>query len=87
MLANPTLTIKVGSHTDSRCTAAYNLWLSQRRVDRISNYLVAKGIDARRLTIEDFGEEHLTNECDNHTYCSASKHKMNRRSKFMVIGQ
>ena len=82
---NPSVSIFIGSHTDSRGKANYNLWLSERRAKRTMDYLVSKGIAAGRLQIEAFGETKLTNECDDHTYCSESKHRLNRRSEFEVI--
>ncbi|MEL6919333.1 MAG: OmpA family protein, partial [Bacteroidota bacterium] len=82
---NPTLKIQIGSHTDARGTDRYNIWLSNRRVKRTLDYLVAKGIDANRLEGEGFGENQLTNECDDHTYCKEEQHRENRRSEFVVI--
>ena len=86
MEENPSLTLKVGSHADSRGAEKYNQWLSEKRVKQTLDYLIAKkGIDASKLTGEGFGETQLTNECDNNTYCPESKHKLNRRSEFEVV--
>lgn len=83
---NPDLTIKVGSHADSRGAEVYNQALSERRVKQTLDYLIKeKGIDASRLSGEGFGETQLVNECDNHTRCSESKHRLNRRSEFEII--
>ena len=83
--SSPSITLKITSHTDSRGTSYYNKWLSERRVERTKEYLVSQGIDPNRLSTEAYGEEHLTNECDNTTYCSEAKHRKNRRSEFFVI--
>ena len=82
---NPSVTLKVSSHTDSRGPEKYNMWLSERRVDRTKEYLVSQGVDSLKLEIEAHGENHLTNECNDSTRCSAEKHKLNRRSEFLVI--
>ena len=82
---NPSVSIFIGSHTDSRGVEAYNLWLSERRATRTMDYLVAKGITADRLQIEAFGETKLVNECDDDTKCSEDKHRLNRRSEFEII--
>ena len=82
---NPSVTLKVGSHTDSRGPEKYNMWLSERRVDRTKEYLISQGIEQNRLATEGHGEEHLTNECNDSTRCSAEKHRANRRSEFLVI--
>lgn len=82
---NPGLKIKITSHTDSRGTSKYNDWLSQRRVDNTKEYLVKIGVDANRLATEAYGESQLLNECDDNTYCPEEKHKVNRRSEFIVL--
>ena len=83
---NPSVTLMVGSHTDSRGPEKYNMWLSEKRVKRTIEYLVKqKGIDTSRLRGEAFGEEHLANECNDNTRCSAEKHRANRRSEFEAL--
>lgn len=82
--STPSITLKLGSHTDSRGTSEYNKWLSERRVGRTKEYLVSQGINLNRLATEAHGEDHLTNECNNITRCSAEKHRENRRSEFVI---
>lgn len=83
---NPDLTIKIGSHADSRGAEVYNQALSERRLKQTLDYLIKqKGINASRLSGDGFGETQLVNECDNNTYCPESKHRLNRRSEFEVI--
>ncbi len=53
---NPTITIKLTSHTDYRADDNYNLKLSERRAKSVMDYLIAKGIPADRLTFEGKGE-------------------------------
>ncbi|HET8735900.1 MAG TPA: OmpA family protein [Pricia sp.] len=79
------VTLKVGSHADSRGTSSYNDWLSKQRVERTVAYLVQQGIAPERLVPESYGEEKLRNECDDNTYCPEEKHRMNRRSEFEVL--
>ena len=79
-----TIKLLITSHTDARGTKKYNQWLSQRRVDRTKEYLVKNGIEPERLETQGQGEENLLNECDDNTYCSEEKHKINRRSEFKV---
>ncbi|WP_411032166.1 OmpA family protein [Spongiimicrobium sp. 3-5] len=85
MQENPTLIIKVTSHTDARGTDKYNVWLSERRVKQTMDYLFTKGITEDKLQGEAFGEEKLTNECKDGVYCSEEKHRKNRRSEFIVV--
>jgi outer membrane protein OmpA-like peptidoglycan-associated protein len=72
----PTLRIKINGHTDEKGTAEYNLDLSNRRAQSVVNYLVATGIDARRLSSEGFGEAQPISGDDS----------VNRRVEFEVIG-
>jgi len=81
---NSTVVLNVKAYTDSRGTDKYNLWLSQRRVERTVDYLITKGIPTDRLLTKAYGEGGLTNECDNFTYCTEDKHQMNRRVEFVV---
>ncbi len=53
---NPTITIKLTSHTDYRADDNYNLKLSDRRAKSVLDYLVANGIPKDRLTFEGKGE-------------------------------
>ena len=83
---NPSLTLKIGSHTDSRSPGKYNMWLSEKRMQRTIAYLVGqKGIDGARLVGEAFGETQLINECNDHTHCTEQRHKLNRKPEFMVL--
>jgi peptidoglycan-associated lipoprotein len=53
---NPTITIKLTSHTDYRADDNYNMKLSERRAKSVMDYLIAKGVPADRLTFEGKGE-------------------------------
>jgi peptidoglycan-associated lipoprotein len=53
---NPTVTIELRSHTDSRAAADYNMTLSQKRAQSVVDYLVSKGIEIDRLTAKGYGK-------------------------------
>lgn len=53
---NPTITIELSAHTDSRGSDNYNQRLSQRRAESVVKFLVESGIDAERLTPVGYGE-------------------------------
>lgn len=57
---------RIEGHTDSDGSHAYNLTLSQQRVDAVTAELVARGIAAKRLHAQGFGEERpvATNETE-----------------------
>ncbi|WP_209399683.1 OmpA family protein [Pseudozobellia sp. WGM2] len=80
----PQLKLEISSHTDSRGTNEYNNWLSERRVERTLKYLLTLGVSKERLQAQAKGEEELLNECDDTIYCDEEKHKVNRRSDFVI---
>jgi peptidoglycan-associated lipoprotein len=51
------LSITVEGHADERGTREYNLALSERRANAVNNYLVALGVDPRRVNVIAFGKE------------------------------
>ena len=53
---NPTVTIEIMSHTDTRNTEEYNMVLSQKRAQSVVDYLESKGIDIDRLTAKGYGK-------------------------------
>ena len=53
---NPTLKIQISGHTDNVGKPADNLKLSNNRAAAVINYLVSKGIDAKRLSSKGWGE-------------------------------
>jgi outer membrane protein OmpA-like peptidoglycan-associated protein len=53
----------LGGHADHRGTPAYNMALSQRRVDTVKSFLVAQGVPESSIDVKAFGvDENLTTE-------------------------
>ncbi len=55
--ANATAQITIEGHCDERGTAEYNLGLGERRAKAAKDYLVAAGIDAKRIKMISYGKE------------------------------
>jgi len=55
LLDNPTITIEISSHTDFRIGKISNIELSQKRADAVVDFLIAKGIDAGRVSGKGYG--------------------------------
>lgn len=53
----PNLRVTIEGHCDERGTREYNLALGERRANSLKNYLVAKGVDAARITTISYGKE------------------------------
>ncbi|QBA65675.1 cell envelope biogenesis protein OmpA [Muriicola soli] len=86
MRDNPTMVIKIESHTDSRGKAVYNKYLSDRRAKSTRDYIISKGIDPKRIeSAVGYGEERLLNGCDGSIRCSSEQHQLNRRSEFIIV--
>ncbi len=77
------ISIEVASHTDSRGNAEYNLLLSQRRAETVSNFLVNNGISRERIITRGYGESQIQNHCVDGVYCSEKEHLRNRRTEII----
>jgi len=84
---NPDIRIEIGSHTDSRASAAYNLKLSQNRSESVMAYLVSKGIAASRLVAKGYGESQLINKCADGVDCTEEEHQANRRTVIEILNK
>ena len=49
----------VGGHTDAKGSANYNRQLSLRRAETVKNFLVARGLDPKRLDTVGYGSDRL----------------------------
>ena len=87
MKQNPGLMIEAASHTDSRGPRAYNQKLSERRAQSTVNYIVSKGISKDRITAKGYGESQLINNCKDGIRCGIEKHKLNRRTEFVILNK
>jgi outer membrane protein OmpA-like peptidoglycan-associated protein len=80
---NEQFMLKVSSHADAFGDDQFNLALSVKRANEIKNYLVAKGISAKRILTYGYGETRPLNNCTNGVACSDLLHKQNRRTEFV----
>ncbi len=74
MTDNPEVKVVVRGHTDSTGPVAYNLKLGMKRAQSVKDFLVAKGIDGGRLSLESKGESEPIS-----TNFTAEGRKLNRR--------
>jgi len=85
LFENPEVRIEIGSHTDSRATANYNMKLSQRRSVSVVAYLISKGISPNQLVPKGFGESQLINKCADGIDCTETEHQANRRTVITIL--
>jgi outer membrane protein OmpA-like peptidoglycan-associated protein len=55
LVANPTIKIEIGGHTDNTGASATNLRLSQARADAVRAYLATKGVGPERMVSKGYG--------------------------------
>ena len=71
---------EVAGHTDSQGDPGYNLWLSQRRAEKVRRYLIARGVDPGTLQARGYGG--LQPIADNSTWAGLVS---NRRVELRAI--
>ena len=81
----PKLSIEMGSHTDARGSAEYNMSLSSSRAKSSYEYLIKRGIQASRISFRGYGETVLLNQCMDGVKCSDADHEQNRRTEIKVL--
>ena len=82
LAGQPSMTVQVAGHTDSKGLAAYNVRLSEERAVSVKEFLVENGIDAGRLTAIGYGESQPI--ADNGT---EDGREANRRVEFSVTSK
>ncbi|MDQ3109766.1 MAG: OmpA family protein [Bacteroidota bacterium] len=84
MQLDPSITIEISAHTDSRGSGEENRKLSQKRAQSVVDYMVKRGVDKKRLTSVGYGETRLLNICKDGAECSEEEHAKNRRTEFKI---
>ncbi|MEZ4365308.1 MAG: OmpA family protein [Kofleriaceae bacterium] len=72
--------MRVEGHADVRGDAAYNLWLSQERADRVAHALIAAGVAPHQIDAIGLGatQPRATGDDD-------AAHARNRRVEFVLL--
>ena len=79
--ANPSIRVRIEGNADDSGSDEYNMALSQKRAGIAHRYLTERGIDASRLQIVSFGEEHPACTANRDEPCRAQ----NRRDDFVIL--
>lgn len=82
---HPEYRLEISAHTDSRGSGPYNEILSRRRAEAARDYLIAQGVDARRIVMNWYGESKQAIECPDPDDCEEYIYQMNRRAEFKII--
>jgi len=81
---HPQVFVELQSHTDSRGTHDYNIWLSEKRSQSCVNYILNQGISSSQIIAKGFGETRLKNRCADSIICSEKEHQDNRRTELYI---
>jgi peptidoglycan-associated lipoprotein len=86
LIAQKVRMAEVAAHADIRADANYNKWLTDRRMNRVIEYLVSIGIDKNKLRGKSYGETNLVNKCTSEAItCTEEEHKENRRTSITKL--
>lgn len=77
---NPNLIIEIGSHTDDRGNASFNLKLSQKRAEGVMEYLASRGVSKNRMSARGYGKTKPIIAAAQ----TEEDHSKNRRTEFTV---
>ncbi|MCK5535270.1 MAG: OmpA family protein, partial [Bacteroidales bacterium] len=75
---NTNIKVEIIGHTDAVGKEDYNLQLSKKRAEAVTNYLLNKGIEANRIKTKGMGESQLATQ-------STKAKVVNRRVEFRII--
>jgi len=76
---NPRIRVEISGHTDNKGSDVYNIQLSQKRAQSVADYLVTKGLDAKRLKQTGYGSHKPISPND-----TEDNRKINRRIEFRI---
>lgn len=77
----PEAKVEVAGHTDSVGASEYNQSLSEQRAESVKAYLVARGVDANRISVTGYGEARPRTSND-----TVEGRRLNRRVEIRVNG-
>ena len=77
---NPSASLQIEGHCDSRGSIEYNLTLGERRANAVKSYMVSIGAPDARLSVISYGEERPLDGSD-----TDSAHSANRRANFVPV--
>jgi outer membrane protein OmpA-like peptidoglycan-associated protein len=80
LMENPEVKIELAGHTDNQGSSKLNLQLSKDRVEVVVDYLVDKGIDAKRIRGKGYGGTRPVA-----SNASEATRRLNRRVEFTIL--
>lgn len=78
--SHPEITIEIAGHTDNISSKRYNMALSKKRANAVTNYLIDKGIDRNRFKAKGYGLSKPIESND-----TKEGRQKNRRVEFKIL--
>lgn len=82
---NPSISIELRSHTDSRGSDKFNITLSQKRAKHAADFIIHQGINISRIVARGYGESQLIFPCGDSIECEEEQHQQNRRTEMKIL--
>ncbi|WP_299118236.1 OmpA family protein [uncultured Tenacibaculum sp.] len=79
------ISIEIKSYADNRGRPEYNLKLSDKRTQKVIEFLEKRGISKRRLLGKGYGETKPIIDCQYPKKCSKQEYQLNRRTEFQIV--
>lgn len=76
----PKMRIEIRGHTDAKGADSYNLRLSENRAKAVADYLISKGVDAKRIRYKGYGKSQPIDSND-----TEEGRAKNRRVEFKIL--
>jgi outer membrane protein OmpA-like peptidoglycan-associated protein len=85
MKQNPKMVIECAGHADAKGDVKYNQWMSDRRVKRVVDYVISKGVSSSRISGIGYEEKFIINKCVEGVECTDQERAANRRVEFVIV--
>lgn len=83
--SNPNVKVEIGNHTDFRGDDNQNLVLSQKRAEKLRDYLILKGIQPSELIAKGYGETKPLRSKEDQNKLGDHAKNVNRRTTLKVL--
>ena len=75
--------VLITGYADRNGSSEKNWKESEKRAKATIQYIISKGIEAKRISGKGFGETELKVDCKEK--CTEAEHELNRRSEFLIV--
>ncbi|KAB1157302.1 OmpA family protein [Tenacibaculum aiptasiae] len=79
------VSLEIKSYADSRGRPEYNLKLSDKRTQKVIEFIEKRGVNKSRLIGKGYGETEPVIDCQYPKKCSQKEYQLNRRTEFQII--